>query len=102
MDADDIREMFAAFRRNEDIMSVNATARSLLLTEFVSAYFLAMRYFFKPKPTLNYPFEKDRSRRASAVNMHYAVPQWRGALHRELCEALPGAGHHHRGRSAPQ
>jgi hypothetical protein len=38
-------------------MSVNATARSLLLSEFVSAFFLAMRYFFKPKPTLNYPFE---------------------------------------------
>ena len=32
-------------------MSVNigATARSLLLSEFVSAFFLAMRYFFKPK-----------------------------------------------------
>jgi NADH-quinone oxidoreductase subunit I len=41
-------------------MSVNikATARALLLTEFVSAFFLAMRYFFKPKSTLNYPFEK--------------------------------------------
>jgi len=39
-------------------INVNATARSLLLSEFVSAFFLAMRYFFKPKPTLNYPFEK--------------------------------------------
>jgi NADH-quinone oxidoreductase subunit I len=39
-------------------VNINATARSLLLTEFVSAFFLAMRYFFKPKPTLNYPFEK--------------------------------------------
>ena len=39
-------------------VNVNATARALLLTEFVSAFFLAMRYFFKPKPTLNYPFEK--------------------------------------------
>ena len=38
-------------------INVNATARSLLLSEFVSAFFLAMRYFFKPKPTLNYPFE---------------------------------------------
>jgi len=33
-------------------------ARSIFLTEFVSAFFLAMRYFFKPKATLNYPFEK--------------------------------------------
>ena len=40
-------------------MNINATARSLLLTEFVSAFFLAMRYFFKPKPTINYPFEKN-------------------------------------------
>jgi NADH-quinone oxidoreductase subunit I len=39
-------------------VNINATARSLLLTEFVSAFFLAMRYFFQPKPTLNYPFEK--------------------------------------------
>ena len=39
-------------------VNVNATARSLLLSEFVSAFFLAMRYFFQPKPTLNYPFEK--------------------------------------------
>ncbi len=33
-------------------------ANSLLLKDFVSAFFLAMRYFFKPKPTINYPFEK--------------------------------------------
>ena len=32
--------------------------KSLFLTEFVSAFFLAMRYFFAPKKTLNYPFEK--------------------------------------------
>jgi NADH-quinone oxidoreductase chain I len=38
-------------------MGIASTANSLLLKEFVSAFF-AMRYFFKPKPTLNYPFEK--------------------------------------------
>ena len=27
-------------------ININATARSLLLSEFVSAFFLAMRYFF--------------------------------------------------------
>ncbi|HZT87184.1 MAG TPA: NADH-quinone oxidoreductase subunit NuoI [Stellaceae bacterium] len=31
----------------------------MLLSEFVSAFFLAMRYFFQPKPTINYPFEKN-------------------------------------------
>src|SRR5438270_6821083 len=39
-------------------MSLDQAARSLFLKEFVSAFVLAMRYFFKPKPTLNYPFEK--------------------------------------------
>ena len=31
---------------------------SLLLKEFVAAFGLSLRYFFKPKATLNYPFEK--------------------------------------------
>jgi formate hydrogenlyase subunit 6/NADH:ubiquinone oxidoreductase subunit I len=50
---------------------LDQAARSIFLTEFVSAFFLAMRYFFKPKATLNYPFEKGtlspRSRRACAT-----------------------------------
>jgi NADH-quinone oxidoreductase subunit I len=33
-------------------------AKSLLLKEFVSALGLALRYFFSPKATINYPFEK--------------------------------------------
>ena len=37
---------------------LDQAARSIFLTEFVSAFFLAIRYFFKPKATLNYPFEK--------------------------------------------
>jgi NADH-quinone oxidoreductase subunit I len=36
-------------------MRLDQTARSVFLTEFVSAFVLAMRYFFKPKSTLNYP-----------------------------------------------
>jgi NADH-quinone oxidoreductase subunit I len=39
-------------------MRLDKAARSIFLTEFVSAFSLAMRYFFKPKVTLNYPFEK--------------------------------------------
>ena len=39
-------------------MRLHRAARSIFLTEFISAFFLAMRYFFKPKVTLNYPFEK--------------------------------------------
>jgi len=37
---------------------LDQSARSLFLTEFVSSFFLAMRYMGKPRPTLNYPFEK--------------------------------------------
>jgi len=32
--------------------------RALFLWEFVVALWLAMKYFFRPKATLNYPFEK--------------------------------------------
>ena len=39
-------------------MRLDQAARAIFLTEFVSGFFLAMRYFFKPKATLNYPFEK--------------------------------------------
>ena len=39
-------------------MRLDQAARSIFLTEFISAFFLGMRYFFKPKSTLNYPFEK--------------------------------------------
>jgi NADH-quinone oxidoreductase subunit I len=35
-----------------------AAANALLLKEFISAFWLSLRYFFKPKATVNYPFEK--------------------------------------------
>jgi NADH-quinone oxidoreductase subunit I len=37
-------------------MTLDRAARALLLQEFVSAVVLSMRYFFKPKRTINYPF----------------------------------------------
>ncbi len=39
-------------------MSVAQVVKSLFLTEFVSAFFLATRYLFREKKTVNYPFEK--------------------------------------------
>jgi NADH-quinone oxidoreductase subunit I len=47
--------------------SITQNAGSLLLREFVAATWLALKYFFKPKATINYPFEK----------MHYS-PRFRG------------------------
>jgi NADH-quinone oxidoreductase subunit I len=38
--------------------SLSQTVNSLFLKEFVSAFVLSMRYFFKQKATINYPFEK--------------------------------------------
>jgi NADH-quinone oxidoreductase subunit I len=37
---------------------LDRTARSIFLAEFVAAFFLAVRYMFKRRPTVNYPFEK--------------------------------------------
>lgn len=37
---------------------VRQFVRGALLLDFVGAFDLAMRYFFRPKVTLNYPFEK--------------------------------------------
>ena len=39
-------------------MRLDRAARSVFLGEFIAAFFLALRYLFKPKATLNYPFEK--------------------------------------------
>ncbi len=40
-------------------MRLDAAARSLLLKEFLGAFVLSMRYFFKPKATLNFPHERN-------------------------------------------
>jgi len=37
---------------------MDRTARSFLLSELVSGMWLTFRYMFKPKATLNYPYEK--------------------------------------------
>ena len=40
-------------------MRLDQAAKALFLKEFVGAFALSMRYFFKPKATLNYPHEKN-------------------------------------------
>ena len=71
-------------------MRLDQTAKSLLLKDFLSGFVMALRYFFKRKATINYPFE-----------MGYKSPRFRGehALRRypdgeerciacKLCEAV--------------
>ena len=35
------------------------TIKAFTLWEFVKAHALTLKYFFKPKATINYPFEKN-------------------------------------------
>ena len=34
------------------------TLKAFTLWEFIGAHLLTLKYFFKPKATINYPFEK--------------------------------------------
>ncbi len=40
------------------ITRIKQAVRGIFLLEFASAFWLAMKYFFRPKITINYPFEK--------------------------------------------
>ena len=40
-------------------MRLDRTAKAFFMWESLAGFVLAMRYFFKPKPTINYPYEKN-------------------------------------------
>ncbi len=64
-------------------MRLDQAAKSLLLKEFVGAFVLSMRYFFKPKATLNYPYERGQtSPRFRGEHALRRYPERRGAVHR--------------------
>ena len=69
---------------------IDRTVRSLLLTELLSGMWLTLRYFFKPKVTLNYPHEKGplspRFRGEHALR-RYASGEER-CIACKLCEAI--------------
>ena len=65
-------------------------ARQIFLWEFVKAFWLSMRYFFAPKATLNYPFEKGPLSlrfRGEHVLRRYANGEER-CIACKLCEAI--------------
>ncbi len=68
--------------------------KSLFLWEFVCAFVLAMKYYFRPKATINYPFEKGpispRFRGEHALR-RYPNGQER-CIACKLCEAICPAG----------
>ncbi|MFM9973182.1 MAG: NADH-quinone oxidoreductase subunit NuoI, partial [Beijerinckiaceae bacterium] len=71
-------------------MSLAQAAKGLLLKEFVSAFFLSMRYFFKPKATINYPFE--RGQLSPRFRGEHALRRYPNGEERciacKLCEAI--------------
>ena len=71
-------------------MSFDRTARQIFFVEFIKSFFLSMRYFFAPKATLNYPFEKGplspRFRGEHALR-RYANGEER-CIACKLCEAI--------------
>jgi NADH-quinone oxidoreductase subunit I len=59
------------------------TLRGAALMDFWGAFALGMRYFFRKKPTINYPFEKGRlSPRFRGSARPAPLCEWRRALHR--------------------
>ena len=77
---------------------ISRTLKAFTLWEFLKAHALTLKYFFKPKATINYPYEKTPQspavpRRACAA----PISERRGALHRVQAVRgdLSGAGDHH-------
>jgi NADH-quinone oxidoreductase subunit I len=66
--------------------SLDRTARQIFFVEFIKSFLLTMRYFFAPKATLNYPFEKGPLSPAFAANMRCAaMPMARNAASPASC-----------------
>ena len=70
--------------------SLDRTARSFLLTELVSGFWLTLRYMFKPKATINYPYE--RSPLSPRFRGEHALRRYPNGEERciacKLCEAI--------------
>ena len=69
---------------------LSQAAKSLVLWELVSGMIITMRYFFKPKVTLNYPYEKGPLSprfRGEHVLRRYANGEER-CIACKLCEAV--------------
>ena len=69
---------------------INRGARTMLLVELISGMALTLRYFFRPKVTINYPYEKGplspRFRGEHALR-RYANGEER-CIACKLCEAI--------------
>ena len=81
---------------------LDRTARSLVLGELASGMWLTLRYFFRRKVTINYPYE--RGAISPRFKGEHALRRYPNGEERciacKLCEAVcPGPGNHHRSRT---
>ncbi len=69
---------------------LDRTARTLLLSELVEGMWVTLRYFFKPKATINYPYEK--SPQSPRFRGEHALRRYPNGEERciacKLCEAI--------------
>ena len=65
-------------------------ASYFLMTDFLKGFGIGMRYFFKPKPTINYPFE--RNPQSPRFRGEHALRRYPNGEERciacKLCEAI--------------
>jgi NADH-quinone oxidoreductase subunit I len=70
--------------------SLISAGKSLFLWEFVKAFGLGVKYFFKPKVTLNYPYEKGHT--SARFRGEHALRRYPNGEERciacKLCEAI--------------
>src|SRR3979490_2348668 len=70
--------------------ALDRTARAFLLSELVSGFALTFKYMFKPKVTVNYPFEKGPL--GPRCRGEHALRRYQNAEERciacKLCEAI--------------
>ncbi len=70
--------------------AIAQTVKSLILKEFFAAFWLSIKYMFKPKATINYPYEKGplspRFRGEHALR-RYPIGEER-CIACKLCEAI--------------
>ncbi len=71
-------------------MGFAQSLRYAVLWELVAAFWLAMKYFFKPKATINYPFEKNPI--SPRFRGEHALRRYPSGMERciacKLCEAI--------------
>src|SRR6266571_2707309 len=76
--------------RENAMVRLDRVARSFLLAEVIEGFVLTLRYMFKPKATINYPYE--RSPQSPRFRGEHALRRYPNGEERciacKLCEAI--------------